>query len=136
MHVLLASHYVCAAAHALRSVLSVVGSDSDESAARLPAFLQTCMHAPRCMQQDTGHTHAAPELLSPTHHALLLCPSWGSSLLTLACTCTYPSLLAAHKLIIPRRPAWDETTTPDQLDAQEKASFLNWRRYSTQQQLA
>lgn len=35
---------------------------------------------------------------------------------------------AAHKLIIPRRPPWDETTTPDQLDAQEKAAFLNWRR--------
>lgn len=35
---------------------------------------------------------------------------------------------AAHKLIIPRRPPWDETTTPDQLDAQEKASFLSWRR--------
>lgn len=34
----------------------------------------------------------------------------------------------AHKLIIPRRPPWDGTTTPDQLDAQEKASFLNWRR--------
>jgi hypothetical protein len=40
----------------------------------------------------------------------------------------HPSCPTAHKLIIPRRPPWDETTTPDQLDAQEKASFLSWRR--------
>lgn len=38
------------------------------------------------------------------------------------------SLHTAHKLVIPRRPAWDESTTPDQLDAQEKAAFLSWRR--------
>eukprot|EP00878_Enallax_costatus_P006164 GHUV01006462.1.p1 GENE.GHUV01006462.1~~GHUV01006462.1.p1 ORF type:complete len:220 (+),score=52.30 GHUV01006462.1:205-864(+) len=34
----------------------------------------------------------------------------------------------AHKLHIPRRPEWDASTTPEQLDAQEKASFLDWRR--------
>jgi large subunit GTPase 1 len=33
-----------------------------------------------------------------------------------------------HKLCIPRRPEWDASTTPEQLDAQEKAAFLNWRR--------
>ncbi|KAF6251424.1 hypothetical protein COO60DRAFT_1704822 [Scenedesmus sp. NREL 46B-D3] len=33
-----------------------------------------------------------------------------------------------HKLCIPRRPKWDASTTPEQLDAQEKAAFLNWRR--------
>jgi large subunit GTPase 1 len=33
-----------------------------------------------------------------------------------------------HKLIIPRRPQWDASTTPEQLDAQEKAAFLSWRR--------
>jgi hypothetical protein len=33
-----------------------------------------------------------------------------------------------HKLIIPRRPEWDASTTPEQLDAQEKAAFLSWRR--------
>lgn len=34
----------------------------------------------------------------------------------------------AHKLHIPRRPEWDASTTHEQLDAQEKASFLEWRR--------
>ncbi|WIA13595.1 hypothetical protein OEZ85_007161 [Tetradesmus obliquus] len=33
-----------------------------------------------------------------------------------------------HKLCIPRRPEWDASTTPEQLDAQEKAAFLSWRR--------
>jgi len=31
-------------------------------------------------------------------------------------------------LKIPRRPAWDRTTTPEQLDISEKESFLEWRR--------
>eukprot|EP00879_Flechtneria_rotunda_P024293 GHRR01025747.1.p1 GENE.GHRR01025747.1~~GHRR01025747.1.p1 ORF type:complete len:161 (+),score=63.12 GHRR01025747.1:222-704(+) len=35
---------------------------------------------------------------------------------------------SAHKLHIPRRPPWDASTSAEQLDAQEKASFLNWRR--------
>jgi large subunit GTPase 1 len=36
----------------------------------------------------------------------------------------------AHKgeLTVPRRPKWDESTTPEQLDALERESFLNWRR--------
>eukprot|EP00743_Colponemidia_sp_Colp-15_P005976 GILK01006423.1.p1 GENE.GILK01006423.1~~GILK01006423.1.p1 ORF type:complete len:688 (+),score=164.79 GILK01006423.1:104-2167(+) len=29
---------------------------------------------------------------------------------------------------IPRRPSWDESTTPEMLDRQEKDSFLAWRR--------
>ncbi len=29
---------------------------------------------------------------------------------------------------IPRRPEWDEETTPDQLDRMEKDSFLRWRK--------
>eukprot|EP00546_Thalassionema_frauenfeldii_P009468 CAMPEP_0178930054 /NCGR_PEP_ID=MMETSP0786-20121207/20998_1 /TAXON_ID=186022 /ORGANISM="Thalassionema frauenfeldii, Strain CCMP 1798" /LENGTH=635 /DNA_ID=CAMNT_0020606491 /DNA_START=162 /DNA_END=2069 /DNA_ORIENTATION=- len=32
------------------------------------------------------------------------------------------------ELSVPRRPAWDETTTPEELDAQETESFLDWRR--------
>ncbi|KIX96882.1 uncharacterized protein Z520_07602 [Fonsecaea multimorphosa CBS 102226] len=32
------------------------------------------------------------------------------------------------RLTVPRRPKWDETTTPQQLDEQEKASLLDWRR--------
>jgi large subunit GTPase 1 len=32
------------------------------------------------------------------------------------------------RLTIPRRPKWDESTTPQQLDEQEKASLLEWRR--------
>ncbi|KAJ4536261.1 hypothetical protein HRR78_008515 [Exophiala dermatitidis] len=32
------------------------------------------------------------------------------------------------RLTVPRRPAWDETTTPQQLDEQERASLLAWRR--------
>ncbi|XP_033764098.1 large subunit GTPase 1 homolog [Pecten maximus] len=31
-------------------------------------------------------------------------------------------------LKIPRRPAWTSTTTPEELDRQEKDSFLEWRR--------
>jgi len=31
-------------------------------------------------------------------------------------------------LPVPRRPAWDETTTPEELRAREEASFLAWRR--------
>lgn len=36
----------------------------------------------------------------------------------------------AHKdrLTVPRRPAWDATTTPDQLDRMERESLLDWRR--------
>jgi large subunit GTPase 1 len=33
-----------------------------------------------------------------------------------------------RRLTIPRRPPWDETTTPDQLNELESASFLQWRR--------
>jgi hypothetical protein len=35
-----------------------------------------------------------------------------------------------HKLCIPRRPAWDASTTHEQLEAQEKQSFLDWRRWA------
>jgi large subunit GTPase 1 len=35
-----------------------------------------------------------------------------------------------HKaqLSVPRRPQWDASTTPQQLDRQERDAFLNWRR--------
>jgi len=35
-----------------------------------------------------------------------------------------------HKQLIriPRRPTWDETTTPEELATQEKQTFLDWRR--------
>ena len=33
-----------------------------------------------------------------------------------------------NELSVPRRPAWDESTTPQELDAKEKESFLEWRR--------
>lgn len=32
------------------------------------------------------------------------------------------------RLTVPRRPRWDENTTPEELDALERESFLNWRR--------
>jgi large subunit GTPase 1 len=32
------------------------------------------------------------------------------------------------RLTVPRRPKWDELTTPQQLDAQERQSLLEWRR--------
>ncbi|TLS31248.1 hypothetical protein PpBr36_02436 [Pyricularia pennisetigena] len=43
------------------------------------------------------------------------------------------AVLGKHKthkqrLTVPRRPKWDETTTPEQLDAMEREAFLNWRR--------
>lgn len=31
-------------------------------------------------------------------------------------------------LTVPRRPKWDSTTTPGELDRMERESFLNWRR--------
>jgi len=31
-------------------------------------------------------------------------------------------------LAVPRRPAWDSNTTPEELDANERAGFLEWRR--------
>ena len=34
----------------------------------------------------------------------------------------------AHRLRIPRRPAWDRGTSPEELDARERAAFLAWRR--------
>uniref|UniRef100_A0A7R9Z1F2 Uncharacterized protein n=1 Tax=Chlamydomonas euryale TaxID=1486919 RepID=A0A7R9Z1F2_9CHLO len=34
----------------------------------------------------------------------------------------------AHRLRLPRRPAWDARTTPEELDLQERNSFLAWRR--------
>ncbi|KAL9046782.1 MAG: hypothetical protein Q9214_000479, partial [Letrouitia sp. 1 TL-2023] len=33
-----------------------------------------------------------------------------------------------RRLTVPRRPHWDETTTPQELDERERASFLDWRR--------
>lgn len=33
-----------------------------------------------------------------------------------------------RQLTVPRRPAWDSTTTPAELDQRERESFLNWRR--------
>jgi large subunit GTPase 1 len=35
---------------------------------------------------------------------------------------------AFQELSVPRRPPWDETTTPEELDKLEKDSFLDWRR--------
>ncbi|PFH58482.1 hypothetical protein XA68_13610 [Ophiocordyceps unilateralis] len=32
------------------------------------------------------------------------------------------------RLTVPRRPKWDASTTPHELDALERESFLNWRR--------
>ena len=32
------------------------------------------------------------------------------------------------RLTVPRRPKWDESTTPRQLDVQERESLLDWRR--------
>lgn len=32
------------------------------------------------------------------------------------------------ELSVPRRPAWDETTTPEQLERNERDAFLDWRR--------
>jgi large subunit GTPase 1 len=32
------------------------------------------------------------------------------------------------RLTVPRRPKWDESTTPEQLDAMERESLINWRR--------
>lgn len=34
----------------------------------------------------------------------------------------------ADAMNIPRRPAWDRQTTPSQIQEQERASFLEWRR--------
>ena len=33
-----------------------------------------------------------------------------------------------NRLSVPRRPPWDETTTPQALDQRERASLLEWRR--------
>lgn len=43
------------------------------------------------------------------------------------------AVLGKHKmhkdrLTVPRRPKWDATTTPRELDVRERESFLNWRR--------
>lgn len=38
------------------------------------------------------------------------------------------------ELSVPRRPAWDSTTTKQQLDDQEKQSFLEWRRAIAQRE--
>lgn len=32
------------------------------------------------------------------------------------------------RLTVPRRPAWDTATTPEQLKRREQESFLSWRR--------
>jgi len=38
------------------------------------------------------------------------------------------------ELSVPRRPAWDESTTPDELNVREKDSFLDWRRSIAQRE--
>ena len=35
---------------------------------------------------------------------------------------------APCRLRMPRRPAWTEEQSPEQIDAQERAAFLAWRR--------
>jgi large subunit GTPase 1 len=32
------------------------------------------------------------------------------------------------RLTVPRRPEWDSSTTPEELDALEREAFLKWRR--------
>src|SRR3954465_10023265 len=32
------------------------------------------------------------------------------------------------RLTVPRRPKWDENTTPQELDEQERIALLQWRR--------
>lgn len=34
----------------------------------------------------------------------------------------------AHRLRIPRRPPWDASTSPEELDVRERTAFLDWRR--------
>ncbi len=34
----------------------------------------------------------------------------------------------AHRLTVPRRPAWTKEMTAEQLDIQERTHFLDWRR--------
>ena len=41
---------------------------------------------------------------------------------------------AYRELSVPRRPVWDETTTPAELDQREKESFLDWRRAIAKQE--
>jgi large subunit GTPase 1 len=41
---------------------------------------------------------------------------------------------AFQELSVPRRPLWDETTTPEELDKSEKDSFLDWRRAIAQKE--
>lgn len=38
------------------------------------------------------------------------------------------------RLTVPRRPHWDESTTPQELDTKERASLLDWRRGLAQMQ--
>ena len=37
-----------------------------------------------------------------------------------------------HRLEVPRRPQWDEKTTPEELDMREREAFLDWRRSMAQ----
>lgn len=39
-----------------------------------------------------------------------------------------------NELSVPRRPAWDESTTPQELDKREKQAFLEWRRAIAKQE--
>jgi large subunit GTPase 1 len=41
---------------------------------------------------------------------------------------------AFTELSVPRRPKWDSTTTPQQLEVNERESFLQWRRSIAQQE--
>ena len=51
-----------------------------------------------------------------------------------AAECLQPRILSTKgcsalcRLRIPRRPAWTEEQSPEQIDAQERAAFLAWRR--------
>lgn len=47
---------------------------------------------------------------------------------------TAGSGFAFQELSVPRRPAWDATTTPSELDRREKESFLDWRRSIAQKE--
>jgi large subunit GTPase 1 len=52
----------------------------------------------------------------------------GAQVTTLRGRGQVSSHFAFQELSVPRRPEWDETTTPAELDRREKEAFLDWRR--------
>ncbi|OWA53125.1 Calnexin [Hypsibius exemplaris] len=73
---------------------------------------------------------AGTEFEAERHNLKLIVPNPKAGVLSSSEQDAIRTLQDKHKnlLCIPRRPKWDKSTTPEELDTMEKTEFLEWRK--------